>query len=71
MIGTYTKCWDRRGRRGRAEEEWVLTISNQCLQESHLEEMEIELVLGRVRSAVKGLRKQHKPRPGYGQADLD
>lgn len=62
---------DRGGRRGRAEEKRVLTISKQCLEESHLEEMEIGLVIGGARSAVKGLRKQHKPRPGCGQADLD
>lgn len=50
----------------------MLTDSNQGLEEEGPpEEKAIELDLGKVRREVKGLRKQHKPRPGYGQASLD
>lgn len=50
----------------------MLTNSSQGFEEEGPpEEKAIELDLGKVRREVKGPKKQHKPRPGYGQEGFD
>ena len=66
-IGKHPKYWGKGGR-GWVEDEWVPTTV--LKKRVFLEERAIQLDLGRVRREVKGLRKQHKLRPGYDQRAL-